>query len=854
MLLPQYSVALAIASIQGTAASRVALDSTTTKLLFVSTAHNDLLATAQSSSSISTVNFTTLAAALNASSPGDGLLITADALMPSSPGKPQSNTTVRVDWAAIAAKRVRAYVEFPRALDDGATLVTQQTLWERAVVSAADGVGASGELPRLALLHPHKYVDFVRLPETWLAHADLVLAKVAGYDNATFGLPAATSTYPLLARHPDAPDSVLVAATQLSRCRLRRFAPSTRWMAVTRRILEWASGGTWGQSAAVLPAPAGVPAPNSPSSSPPPSPPPPSIPLWAPSVSASFSRSEPLPPSAELQALVRGVGFYRSSLLMPDARRARQLASLVPTRADLASLKRRYARLSPPFGQRVSGDGQLGIFEGLTSDVAIDGTQPQANSVRCDCVSESSSSFAVRAVLTDNASDARVAANLLSFAHLHSGFHQPWALGAGSADRRPWVVAGDAFGVMGWATNDGAYEEFYKDDDARGLLGAMVTAALLRPPPQASSGATEATAATTAATAASGLGTDRWDATIATAVLGNLRATTRSGFGKSSSRFAEMVDAANFSARGGWRKTYDDDAPPPATFSPHYECYIWAVLLLGYAQSGYAPLLERARAGITATMAGYPHRWVPTANGIAMQRARILLPLAFLLRVEDTAQHRAWLLTALDGLRSRRHCEGRWCAYREELSHAGWGGATRVPTNDDYGTFEAPLNQANDDPVSDLLYTTNFALLGLHEAAAALGGRATPDGAAAAADEDALAELVVRLQARSRDARTAALDGAFFRAFDFDRWEAWGSDADVGWGMLSVESGWTQSWLTVTLGLRLLNSSVWELGTSGLRGIEGEYAAWIPVMFPEEGEEREEGHCQAEEAAGGECE
>ena len=143
--------------------------------------------------------------------------------------------------------------------------------------------------------------------------------------------------------------------------------------------------------------------------------------------------------------------------------------------------------------------------------------------------------------------------------------------------------------------------------------------------------------------------------------------------------------------------------------------------------------------------------------------------------------------------------------------------------------------------MSDLLYTTNFALLGLHEAAAALGGDATQEGAAAAADADALAELIVRLQARSREASTAALDGAFFRAFDFHKWEAWGSDADVGWGMISVESGWTQSWLTITLGLRLLNTTLWELGATGLNGIEGEYAAWIPVMFPDD---EGEGECE----------
>ena len=43
-----------------------------------------------------------------------------------------------------------------------------------------------------------------------------------------------------------------------------------------------------------------------------------------------------------------------------------------------------------------------------------------------------------------------------------------------------------------------------------------------------------------------------------------------------------------------------------------------------------------------------------------------------------------------------------------------------VPNNENYGTFEAPLNQENSDPVSDMLYTTNFAIIGLHEAAAAL--------------------------------------------------------------------------------------------------------------------------------------
>ena len=85
----------------------------------------------------------------------------------------------------------------------------------------------------------------------------------------------------------------MVAATQLSHCRLRRFAPSARWMAVVSHILDFVSGGAWK--------------------------PPTSQPLWVPSVTASFSRDEKLPADAERQALVRGVQFYRNARLVSTA-------------------------------------------------------------------------------------------------------------------------------------------------------------------------------------------------------------------------------------------------------------------------------------------------------------------------------------------------------------------------------------------------------------------------------------------------------------------------------------------------------------------------------------------------------
>jgi hypothetical protein len=69
--------------------------------------------------------------------------------------------------------------------------------------------------------------------------------------------------------------------------------------------------------------------------------------------------------------------------------------------------------------------------------------------------------------------------------------------------------------------------------------------------------------------------------------------------------------------------------------------------------------------------------------------------------------------------------------------------------------------------------------------------------------------------------------------FDLDeKWEAWASDADIGWGAWSVESGWTQSWITITLGMRLLNTTLWDLGSSLEPTIRPDFDSWTPVMFP----------------------
>ncbi len=124
-------------------------------------------------------------------------------------------------------------------------------------------------------------------------------------------------------------------------------------------------------------------------------------------------------------------------------------------------------------------------------------------------------------------------------------------------------------------------------------------------------------------------------------------------------------------------------------------------------------------------------------------------------------------------------------------------------SNARYGTNEASLIQQNGDPLADMLYTCNFTFLGLHEAYAATGNSKYRTM------EDKLAEFFLRIQVKSP--LHPELDGVWFRAFDFNIWDYWGSNADSGWGAWSVENGWTQGWIITVLSLRELDKNLWDL-------------------------------------------
>ena len=225
-----------------------------------------------------------------------------------------------------------------------------------------------------------------------------------------------------------------------------------------------------------------------------------------------------------------------------------------------------------------------------------------------------------------------------------------------------------------------------------------------------------------------------------------------------------------------------------------WACYLWL-----YRQTGWQPLYDMAERGISLTMKAYPDGWGWT-NGIQQEKARMLLPLAWLYRVSPTDEHRQWLDTmAREFLKNQVECG----AVREELGDASKGMFGRLKTNAEYGTAESPLIFDNGDPIADMLYTCNFAFFGLNEAAHATGD-AEFAGAAGR-----LSDFLTRIQVRSDKVRN--VDGAWFRAFNYRNWDYWASDADSGWGSLSTLTGWIQSWIVTTQALMELNTSYWNL-------------------------------------------
>jgi len=567
----------------------------------------------------------------------------------------------------------------------------------------------------------------------------IVIGRVAGFDTAVYGL--AKESFPILCDLPkrEGAGDVLVAAAKLSHFVTGRYGPNDAWRSIWNHVFAWLQPGK---------AHSGL--------------------QWTARVRPSFSAGESLPADVETQALRRGIDWYFHSRMVVHpsmmAKYNRPANGPYPPSAD-PDLTQDW-----PYGHRVApmpdsttptGDGSLGVMEGFDAAIFSDGTQPVRWWNRNDCNGEIAGAMGLAGATLEDPAYLETAGRIGDWLYFRSMI----SLGDRADPRHP------AYGLMGWndspqycgpGSMDG-YAVYYGDDNARSMLGLMLAAAALK--------------------------TGRYDERLVKCLLANLRISGQLGFQP------DRLDQGPLE-QAGWQRYFNDTN---VSYTPHHQATPWACYLWAYRQTGFELFLRRAKTAIGMTMAAYPDRWVWT-NGIQQERAKMLLALAWLVRVENTPEHSAWLRRIGEDLLAAQDPCG---AIREEIGKPGQGGCPPPASNEAYGTAEAPLIQSSTDAASDLLYTCNFAFLALHEAAGAAGD---PFYRAA---EDKLAAFLCRIQIRSES--RPELDGGWFRAFDFQRWEYWASSTDAGWGAWSIESGWTQSWITSVLALRRRNTSLWEM-------------------------------------------
>jgi len=410
---------------------------------------------------------------------------------------------------------------------------------------------------------------------------------------------------------------------------------------------------------------------------------------------------------------------------------------------------------SDPFGPPVSadklpGNGSNGVLEGHASNIYYDGTEQYRYWLRNDVQGEVAMLLASAGNMLNDEKYNESSEKIMDYMFYTADFRK----GPRNDKSSP------AYGLMGWA-NTHSYV-FYSDDNARAMLGVIGASAYLK--------------------------NERWNQFVVECILANLRTSSKQGF--QGGRLEEPQILEN-----GWKHYFNRDYTNP---HPHFESWMWACYLWLYDKTKHPLLLSKAKTAIRITMEAYPDKWGWT-NGIQQERARMILPLSWLVRVEDTPEHRRWLdIVVQELLKNQVECG----AIREELgSGNGMFGQTR--SNKEYGLHEAPLIANNGDPVSDMLYTSNFAFFALNEAAHATGNKQYSEAVSK------LSDFLTRIQVKSD--KHMDIDGAWMRAFDYNRWDYWASNADAGWGAWSTLTGWIQSWIVSTQVLLEKKQSYWEV-------------------------------------------
>jgi len=387
----------------------------------------------------------------------------------------------------------------------------------------------------------------------------------------------------------------------------------------------------------------------------------------------------------------------------------------------------------------------VSVLEGLESAIDNRGNQFARDVIRGDCMGEAAMelAYAWRATGDPNyrVTCAQLAEHVLhgnDFCHIDP--------------------ESSMYGLNNWFSYGNI---FYGDDNARMLMGALSVREILAD--------------------------SRWDEAILRCALANLSTSNQVGLR------LPRLEASSFSNGRTWLDYYHGEV---TIVAPHYQSYLWAVFLWMYALTGIDELLERSKRAISIVMERFPDR-LNWQNSLTGEIARMILPLAFLQKVDPCEKHKQWLYLAVDQMLSYQEPCG---AIRDAFGDLSLGKYPPPQSNENYGTKEASLIQQNGDPATDLLYTTNWAFIGLWEAWLVLKDNRIKEA------YEKLRDFLLRIQVRSE--KHPMLDGAWLRSFDYEKWEYWGSSADIGWAAWCAETGWVNAWIATVLMLEERDESL----------------------------------------------
>ncbi|WP_372936849.1 hypothetical protein, partial [Mariniphaga sediminis] len=328
---------------------------------------------------------------------------------------------------------------------------------------------------------------------------------------------------------------------------------------------------------------------------------------WEPVVKPSYAKADLLPEDFQRNSILRGVEWYKNARMLIPHNYEDSLTQLIESGIEKIQWN----------SEMPIGDGSNGVFECIFSEIDENGKQPIGIMERGDCVSETAMAFATAGRVFGNNEYTSTAGNLLDY-YLFQSIATKDEYGNPEHD---------AYGLIPWGISNYAwYKANYGDDNARFLLAAWTTAAFTD--------------------------SDRWDEIMMKSLIALLRTTGQNGFR------GGRIDLPDLD-KNNWEYYFNRKIINP---SPHFECYLWACFLWAYDKTGDTLFLERAKKGILKMMELYPDKWRWT-NGLAQEKARMILPLSWLVRVEDTAENREMLFTLINDFLKLQDKSG---AIREE--------------------------------------------------------------------------------------------------------------------------------------------------------------------------------------------